>query len=113
TRGDLAIVDRKKELFIAGGFNVSPAEVEGLLLREGSLAQAAVVSVPDERMGEVGWAFVVPRPGAAVEPEKVISWARDNMSNYKVPRRVIVVDALPVTGNGKIDKRALRARTTP
>ncbi|MEV4381509.1 AMP-binding protein [Streptosporangium sp. NPDC049644] len=112
-RGDLAIVDRKKELFIAGGFNVSPAEVEGLLLREGSLDQAAVVAVPDERMGEVGWAFVVPRQGAAVEPEKVISWARDNMSNYKVPRRVVVVDALPVTGNGKIDKRALRARTTP
>ncbi|GAA2902216.1 FadD3 family acyl-CoA ligase [Streptosporangium fragile] len=109
-RGNLSIVDRKKELFISGGFNVSPAEVEGLLLREGSLAQAAVIGVPDARLGEVGWAFVVPRPGAAVDPEKIIAWARDNMSNYKAPRRVIVVEALPANANGKIDKRALRAR---
>ncbi|MGC5011619.1 AMP-binding protein [Streptosporangium sp. DT93] len=109
-RGDLAIVDRKKELFITGGFNVSPAEVEGLLLREGSLSQAAVVGVPDERMGEVGCAFVVPRQGAAVEPERIIAWARDNMSGYKAPRRVVVVESLPVNTNGKIDKQVLRAR---
>ncbi|MBB2912292.1 acyl-CoA synthetase (AMP-forming)/AMP-acid ligase II [Streptosporangium becharense] len=110
-RGDLSIVDRKKELFITGGFNVSPAEVEGLLLREGSLAQVAVVGVPDPRLGEVGWAFVVPRRGTAADPDAIIAWARATMSNYKVPRRVIVVDALPVNANGKIDKRALRART--
>ncbi|OUC91641.1 AMP-binding protein [Streptosporangium minutum] len=108
--GNLAVVDRKKELFIVGGFNVSPAEVEGLLLREGSLAQAAVVGMPDERSGEAGWAFVVPRPGVAVDPEKILAWARENMSNYKVPRRVIVVDGLPANANGKTDKRVLRAR---
>ncbi|GAA3445064.1 AMP-binding protein [Planomonospora venezuelensis] len=108
--GNLAIVDRKKELFIANGFNVSPAEVEGLLLREGSLAQAAVVGVADERLGEAGWAFVVPLPGAAADPEKIIAWARDNMSNYKVPRRVIVVDELPVNANGKVDRAVLRER---
>ncbi|GIH91864.1 acyl-CoA synthetase [Planobispora siamensis] len=110
--GNLAVVDRKKELFIVNGFNVSPAEVEGLLLREGSLAQAAVVGVPDERLGEAGWAFVVPRPGHTADPDKIIAWARDNMSNYKVPRRVIVVDALPVNANGKVDKRILRERTS-
>ncbi|WP_433253920.1 AMP-binding protein [Streptosporangium sp. CA-135522] len=108
--GNLAIVDRKKELFIVGGFNVSPAEVEGLLLREGSLAQAAVIGMPDERAGEAGWAFVVPRSGVTVDPERIVAWARENMSNYKVPRRVIVVDALPANANGKIDKRALRTR---
>jgi acyl-CoA synthetase (AMP-forming)/AMP-acid ligase II len=112
TDGNLTIVDRKKDLFIVGGFNVSPAEVEGLLLREGSLAQAAVVGVPDDRMGEVGWAYVVPRPGMTVDPGKLVEWARANMSNYKVPRRVIVVAALPVNTNGKVDKQALRARVT-
>ncbi|MDP9861175.1 MULTISPECIES: AMP-binding protein [Streptosporangium] len=111
--GNLAVVDRKKELYIVGGFNVSPAEVEGLLLREGSLAQAAVVGVPDGRSGEAGWAFVVPRPGVAVDPAGIVAWARENMSDYKVPRRVVVVDALPVNANGKIDKRALRARAAP
>jgi acyl-CoA synthetase (AMP-forming)/AMP-acid ligase II len=63
-------------------------------------------------MGEVGWAFVVPRPGASPTPADVIAWARANMSNYKVPRRVIVVDALPVNANGKLDKPALRAAST-
>ncbi len=109
-RGNLAIVDRKKELYIVNGFNVSPAEVESLLLREGSLAQAAVVGVPDERAGECGWAFVVPRPGCRVDPEALIAWARANMSSHKVPRRVVVVDALPVNANGKVDKIELRAR---
>ncbi|MFI6484082.1 AMP-binding protein [Nonomuraea sp. NPDC050663] len=107
--GNVAIVDRKKELFIVNGFNVSPAEVESLLLREGSLAQAAVVGMPDERAGECGWAFVVPRPGVEVEADALVAWARENMSSYKVPRRVFVVESLPVNANGKIDKLALRA----
>ncbi|RJL26583.1 AMP-binding protein [Bailinhaonella thermotolerans] len=108
--GNLAIVDRKKDLFIVNGFNVSPAEVESLLLREGSLAAAAVIGMPDARRGESGWAYVVPRPGAEVTPESVIAWAKANMSGYKVPARVYVVDALPVNPNGKVDKRELRAR---
>lgn len=108
--GNIAIVDRKKELFIVNGFNVSPAEVESLLLREGSLAQAAVIGVPDEVTGETGWAYVVPRKGIQVDVAELLTWARQNMSNYKVPRRVFVVDELPTNANGKLDKIALRAR---
>ncbi|MEV0200210.1 AMP-binding protein [Nonomuraea sp. NPDC050691] len=110
--GNLAIVDRKKELYIVNGFNVSPAEVESLLLREGSLAQAAVVGVPDPVSGEAGRAYVVPRPGAEVDAAALMAWAKENMSNYKVPKRIVVVDALPVNANGKIDKLVLRARAT-
>ncbi|MCT9934030.1 AMP-binding protein [Planotetraspora sp. A-T 1434] len=110
--GNLAIVDRKKELYIVNGFNVSPAEVEGLLLRHPDIGQAAVVGMPDERAGEAGWAYVVPRPGSTIDPEGVIAWARENMSSHKVPRRVIVVGALPVNANGKIDKLAIRSRAS-
>jgi HIP---CoA ligase len=109
-RGNLAIVDRKKEMFIVGGFNAYPAEIESLLLHHQDVAQAAVIGVPDAARGEVGWAYVVPGTGATVEPDAVISWARGTMSNYKVPRRVIVVDALPLNVNGKVDKPALRAQ---
>ncbi|GAA0945694.1 AMP-binding protein [Nonomuraea longicatena] len=109
--GNLSVVDRKKELFIVNGFNVSPAEVEALLLREGSLAQVAVVGVPDERSGEAGWAFAVPRAGASVDVAGVLEWARANMSGYKVPKRLIVVDELPANANGKTDKSALRRLT--
>ncbi|TMR90224.1 AMP-dependent synthetase [Nonomuraea basaltis] len=111
-RGNLAIVDRKKELYIVNGFNVSPAEVESLLLREGSLAQAAVIGVPDPATGEAGVAYVVPRPGATVTAEALTDWAKANMSNYKVPKRIVVVGSLPTNVNGKIDKLALRERTT-
>ncbi|GAA3949874.1 FadD3 family acyl-CoA ligase [Actinomadura viridis] len=108
--GNLAIVDRKKEMFIVSGFNAYPAEIEGLLLRCPQVAQVAVIGVPDERQGEVGLAYVVPPPGVSADPAGIIAWARDHMSNYKVPRRVVPVDALPVNANGKIDKSALRAR---
>ncbi|MFD1938945.1 AMP-binding protein [Nonomuraea mangrovi] len=106
--GNLTIVDRKKELYIVNGFNVSPAEVESLLLKEGSLAQAAVIGVPDDRSGEAGWAYVVPRAGADVSEEGLRAWAKANMADYKVPRRVFVLDELPVNVNGKLDKIALR-----
>ncbi|MGV9303195.1 AMP-binding protein [Nonomuraea sp. NPDC003727] len=106
--GNLTIVDRKKELYIVNGFNVSPAEVESLLLHEGSLAQAAVIGVPDDRSGEAGWAYVVPRAGAEVSEEQLRAWAKANMADYKVPRRVFVLDELPVNATGKLDKIALR-----
>jgi acyl-CoA synthetase (AMP-forming)/AMP-acid ligase II len=106
--GNLAIVDRKKEMFISNGFNGYPAEIEALLLHHPDLAQVAVIGVPDPKTGEAGWAYVVPRAGAAVDPGAVISWARENMSNYKVPRRVFLVDALPLNANGKVDKPLLR-----
>ncbi len=109
-RGYVRITDRKKDMFIVGGFNAYPAEIENLLLGDDRLAQAAVVGVPDERLGEVGMAFVVARPGASVEPDEVIAWAREHMANYKVPRAVEVVDALPLNASGKVLKYELRAR---
>jgi acyl-CoA synthetase (AMP-forming)/AMP-acid ligase II len=108
--GHLRIVGRSKDMFIVGGFNAYPAEIENLLLRHPAVAQAAVVGIPDERLGEVGMAFVVAAPGAAVEPDVLIAWARDEMANYKVPRRVEVVAELPVNATGKVVKDELRAR---
>jgi HIP---CoA ligase len=108
--GALRISDRKKDIYITGGFNVSPAEVENLLLGFAAISQVAVVGMPDERMGEVGAAFVVPRPGAAVTADDVIAWARAHLANYKVPRRVELVDALPLNASGKVLKRPLRDR---
>jgi len=109
-RGYVRITDRKKDMFIVGGFNAYPAEIESLLLGNDQLSQAAVVGVPDDRMGEVGVAFVVPRPGATVDPADVVAWAREHMANYKVPRLVEVVDELPLNASGKVLKYELRER---
>jgi acyl-CoA synthetase (AMP-forming)/AMP-acid ligase II len=108
--GYFRIVDRKKDIYIAGGFNVSPAEVEGHLLRDDRLAEVAVIGVPDDRLGEVGVAFVVPRAGASISPEAVIAFGREHMANYKVPHRVEIVDALPLNASGKVLKTVLRER---
>jgi len=110
-RGYLRITDRIKDMFIVGGFNCYPAEIESLLYGSGWFAAVAVVGVPDERMGEVGVAYVVPAPGRSFAPEDVVAWCRANMANYKVPRRVEIVDALPVTASGKVMKFVLRERT--
>jgi acyl-CoA synthetase (AMP-forming)/AMP-acid ligase II len=109
-RGYLRITDRTKDMFIVGGFNAYPAEIENLLLRNDAVAQVAVVGVPDERMGEVGMAFVVPRPGAELTPDELIGWSRDVMANFKVPRYVELVDELPLNATGKVLKYELRAR---
>lgn len=111
-RGYIKITDRKKDMFIVGGFNAYPAEIENLLLGNATIAQVAVVGVPDERMGEVGCAFVVPRPDARVDPDELIAWSRERMANYKVPRRVIVVSELPMNATGKVLKYELRALAT-
>jgi acyl-CoA synthetase (AMP-forming)/AMP-acid ligase II len=108
--GNVDITDRKKDMFIVGGFNAYPAEIEGQLLAHPAIAQVAVVGMPDERMGEVGVAFVVPRSGTSVDPDEVVAWARERMANYKVPRRVEVVDALPLNASGKVLKFELRER---
>ncbi|HZU79226.1 MAG TPA: AMP-binding protein, partial [Acidimicrobiales bacterium] len=112
--GNLRITDRKKDMFIVGGFNAYPAEIEGALLRHPAVAQAAVVGVPDERLGEVGHAFVVPRAGfeTASLADDIATWCRDEMANFKVPRRVEIVDALPVNASGKVLKTELRLRAT-
>jgi acyl-CoA synthetase (AMP-forming)/AMP-acid ligase II len=107
-RGYLRITDRIKDMFIMGGFNCYPAEIENIMLTHPAVAQVAVIGVPDERMGEVGMAYVVPKPGAAATAESIIAWCREHMANYKVPRHVEFVDALPMNASGKITKFVLR-----
>jgi acyl-CoA synthetase (AMP-forming)/AMP-acid ligase II len=107
-RGYLRITDRIKDMFIMGGFNCYPAEIEGIMLTHEAIAQVAVIGVSDQRMGEVGMAYVVPRPGAKPTPEAIIKWCREHMANYKVPRVVELVDALPMTASGKVTKFVLR-----
>jgi acyl-CoA synthetase (AMP-forming)/AMP-acid ligase II len=109
-RGYLRITDRIKDMYIVGGFNCYPAEIENLMFGSGLFAQVAVIGVPDPRMGEVGKAFVVPAPGAEITPESVIAWCRENMANYKVPRVVEVVEELPTNAAGKVTKFVLRER---
>ena len=108
--GYLRITDRIKDMFIMGGFNCYPAEIESQMFTLDGIAQVAVIGVPDERMGEVGMAFVVPKPGATLTPEAIIAWCREQMANYKVPRFVELVDALPMNATGKVTKFALRER---
>jgi acyl-CoA synthetase (AMP-forming)/AMP-acid ligase II len=102
--GYVRITDRKKDMFISGGFNVYPAEVEKLLAAHPAIGMAAVIGVPDERMGEVGKAFIVLRPGARCDAAELIAWARENMANYKVPRHVAFVVDLPRNAAGKVSK---------
>lgn len=109
-RGYLRITDRKKDMFIVGGFNAYPAEIESLLVGHPDISQVAVVGVPDERLGEVGVAFVVPAPSRTVDPDEVVVWARRAMANFKAPRTVIVIDALPLNASGKVRKFELRDR---
>jgi acyl-CoA synthetase (AMP-forming)/AMP-acid ligase II len=108
--GYLRIVGRIKDMFIVGGFNAYPAEIENLMLRHPRIAQVAVIGVPDERLGEVGKAFVVLRPGPPLDEGDVVAWARGRMANYKVPRTVEFLDELPVNATGKVVKDALRER---
>jgi acyl-CoA synthetase (AMP-forming)/AMP-acid ligase II len=110
-RGYLRITDRIKDMFITGGFNCYPAEIESQLYAHAGIAQAAVIGIPDQRLGEVGKAFVVPAPGAKLEPDAVIAWCREQMANYKVPRAVEIVDALPMNASGKVMKYLLRERS--
>jgi HIP---CoA ligase len=107
-RGYLRITDRMKDVFIVGGFNCYPAEIEKLLAEHPGVGQVAVIGVPDERLGEVCKAFVVARPGAVLTAAGLIGWARENMANYKVPRSVELVAQLPVNAAGKVQKFALR-----
>jgi HIP---CoA ligase len=109
-RGYLRVTDRIKDMFTVGGFNAYPAEIENLLNEHPAVGQVAVVGVPDHRLGEVARAFVVPRDGATIDEAALIAWARERMANYKVPRHVEVVDALPLNASGKVLKYVLRQR---
>ncbi|MFC5950400.1 FadD3 family acyl-CoA ligase [Pseudonocardia lutea] len=105
--GNLRITDRLKDMYISGGFNVYPAEVERALARIDGVAEVAVVGVPDDRMGRVGKAFVVPRPGAALDADAVAAFCRAELANYKRPRVIEFREALPRNASGKVLKRQL------
>jgi acyl-CoA synthetase (AMP-forming)/AMP-acid ligase II len=106
--GRLMITDRLKDMYISGGFNCYPAEIEKVLQRHPDVALAAVIGVPDERLGEVGKAFVVPAAGRTPTPEALLAWGRDNMANYKAPRILEVVSSLPMNASGKVRKFELK-----
>lgn len=108
--GNLTITDRLKDMYICGGFNVYPAEIEQVLARLDGVAESAVIGVPDERLGEVGKAFVVAKPGAQLDQATVIAYAREHLANFKVPRSVEFLDALPRNPGGKVVKPALREK---
>lgn len=111
--GNLTISGRAKEVVHVGGFNVFPAEVESFLLTHPAIAQAAVLGVPHRALGEALQAFVVPAPGAKLEPREVVGFARAGIAGYKVPYAVRVVDELPLLASGKPDRRALAESTAP
>ncbi|MEU6088980.1 FadD3 family acyl-CoA ligase [Streptomyces sp. NPDC047085] len=108
--GNLRITDRLKDMFIAGGFNAYPAEIEQLLGVHPDVADVAVIGIPDPRLGEVGKAFVVRKPGSVLTSDDLIAWSRREMANYKVPRAVEFVSELPRNASGKVVKGELRRR---
>ena len=110
--GNLRITDRLKDMYISGGFNVYPAEVEQVVVRHPAVSEAAVVGIPDARLGEVGAAFVLLRPeqDAATAPSSILAFCRERLANYKVPALVLVADSLPRNAVGKVLKYELRNR---
>ena len=107
--GNLRITDRKKDMDRLLMEYDPHQMIEGILIGHPAVGQVAVIGVPDDRLGEVGAAFVVPRPGHTVDPDELVAWCRDHMANFKVPRTVRVVDALPLNPTGKVMKFKLRA----
>ena len=108
--GFLFLVDRLKDMFISGGENVYPNEIENVIAELDMVSEAAVIAVPDDQWGEVGLAYVVPVPGASVTPETVLNHVRARLARYKAPKDVIVTDSLPRTASGKLQKNVLRER---
>lgn len=110
--GYLKITDRIKDMYVVGGFNCYPAEIERLMMQYPGIDQVAVVGVPDERWGEVGRAFVVPKVAGAFDTAAFLAWCKQTMANYKVPRDVQVVAAIPRNAMGKVQKFLLRTSST-
>ena len=108
--GFLYIVDRKKDMIVSGGFNVFPREVEDVIATHPSVAQVAVIGVPDETWGEAVKAVVVPRPGATVDPDALVALVKQAKGSVQAPKSVDVVDAIPLSALGKPDKKTLRAQ---
>lgn len=107
--GNYSITDRIKDMYLVGGFNCYPAEIEGMMQGIPGVARVAVIGVDDQRLGQVGRAFIVKSPGAELTEADVIAWCRKEMANYKVPRSVRFLDALPLNATGKVAKVELRA----
>lgn len=107
-RGNLSITGRTKEMFVVGGFNVYPAEVEDVLARHDAVAESGVVGVPDARMGEVARAYVRLRPGRKATADELIAHCRERLANFKVPREVVFMDDLPKTASGKVRRVELK-----
>jgi fatty-acyl-CoA synthase len=117
--GDLAVVhpdgyielrDRKKDIIISGGENISTIEVERVLYQHPAVLECAVIGIPDEKWGEVPKAFVVLKPGQQATPEELIAFCRERLAHYKCPKQVELVENLPKTSTGKIQKFVLRER---
>ena len=105
--GYLRITDRKKDMYISGGFNCYPAEIEKAFAEHPAVQAVAIVGVPDERMGEAGHAFVVLRPRTTIDADGLLRWARAEIANYKIPKAVFFVESLPVNAAGKVVKSEL------
>jgi acyl-CoA synthetase (AMP-forming)/AMP-acid ligase II len=106
--GYLKITDRMKDMYIVGGFNVYPAEIERQMSSLAGLHACAVIGVPDQRLGEVGHVFVVRAAGASLSEAEVLAWSKTNLANYKIPRGITFVDQLPLNATGKVEKFKLR-----
>ena len=107
-RGYIKITDRSKDMFIVGGFNAYPAEIENILCDHPAISQAAVIGIEDERMGEVAKAFIVLKPHESLNAETLLLWCKENMANYKVPREIEFVKDLPTNAAGKVMKYILK-----
>ncbi|GAC14004.1 FadD3 family acyl-CoA ligase [Aliiglaciecola lipolytica] len=105
--GYLSITDRLKDMYISGGFNCYPAEIEAVLVENPAIAQSAVVGIKDERMGEVGCAFITLKHNHNIDEASLIAWCKDRMANYRVPRKVRIIDAMPLNASNKIVKAEL------
>jgi len=108
--GDLYIVERKKDMFISGGENVYPAEVENAVYELSQVSESAVIGVPDEKWGEVGKAVVVVKEDQNLTEEEVINYLKGRLAKYKIPKSVVFVDALPRNAAGKVLKNVLREK---
>ena len=95
-------------MYICGGFNCYPAEIENVLLNHVAIVDVSVVGVPDERLGEVGHAYIIAKPGGEQDEDELITWARDHLANFKVPRRITFVNELPRNASGKVQKFLLK-----
>ncbi|QKG21884.1 AMP-dependent synthetase and ligase [Actinomadura verrucosospora] len=107
-RGNLSITGRSKEMFVVGGFNVYPAEVEDVLARHDAVAESGVIGIPDARMGEVGRAYVRLRPGRTATEDELVAHCRERLANFKVPREILFVEDLPKTASGKVRRVELK-----